>query len=211
MDGHSWRIEFFAVSNDSNAVSVEVKPACGTPAGALEAGFWFWQAQAQDRICVRLQFVPGTKIGVGIWWNRDDGNADIQLIFGLHARFVELGSLRGNGYNAPGLHQSGFGTLAVNVAVQALQSACAPELRVEGVLSNTDEIDLVEAERLRLEANRRAFWRRFGLDVVRRGTPEFDYLRGQVGDLHAVAHGLVAGQFARFVSLDQFERRPAAG
>jgi hypothetical protein len=176
----------------------------------LEPGVRYWQAQAQDRIRVRLLFVRSAKIEVDIWWNRDDGNADIQLIFGLYAGSVELGSLRGNGFNAPGFHQSGFGTLAVNVAVQALQLACASELRVAGVLSNTDEIDLAEAERLRLEANRRVFWRRFGLDVVRRGTPGFDYLHGRVGDLRPVTHGLVAGQFARFICLDQFECKPKA-
>lgn len=169
-------------------------------------GTWFWEARARDHLRVRLQFAPGAKIEVDIWWNRSEGHADVQLIFGLYADSVELGCLRGNGFNAPALHQAGFGTLAVNVAIQALQEGCAPEVRVEGVLSNTDETGLPAAERSRLEANRRAFWRRFGLGVVRRGVPPLDYLQGHVRDLRTVEHGMVAGQFPRCVALGEFTR-----
>jgi hypothetical protein len=172
----------------------------------LSAGVWIWQAQAQDRIRVRLHVSPGTKIDVGIWWNREAGPADVRLIFGLYPGAVELGSLSGNGFNAPGLHRSGFGTLAVNVAVQALQARCAPQLPVRGVLSNTDEDSLPAQERARLDENRAAFWRRFGLEVVRRGDPPLDYLEGRVACLRTVENGLVAGQFERCVRLDQFVR-----
>jgi hypothetical protein len=200
-----------AVNPDLGFAAVNGTPLEATPgrgAFRLAPGIWLWQGEARDRMRVRLQFAPGAKIEVDIWWNRADGNADIQLIFGLYARSVELGCLQGNGFNAPGLHRAGFGTLAVNVAVQALQSACDPALRVEGVLSNTDEIGLPEDERLRLEANRRAFWRRFGLGVVRRGAPgsEYDYLQGRVADLHTVNHGTIGGQFARCIPLEAFAR-----
>jgi hypothetical protein len=173
---------------------------------AFAPGAWAWQADSRDHLRVRLQFTPGVKIEVGIWWNRDGGHPDVQLIFGLYSGSVELGCLQGNGYNAPGLHQAGFGTLAVNVAIQALQRCCAPGLLVEGVLSNTDEIGLPAQERARLEENRRAFWRRFGLSVVQRGTPPLDYLHGHVRDLHTVDHGTVAGQFPRCIALQNFTR-----
>jgi len=173
---------------------------------ALAAGIWTWQDQARDRIRVRLHVSPGSKIDVGIWWNRDDGAADVRLIFGLYPGFVELGSLSGNGFDAPGRHRAGFGTLAVNVAVQALQARCPPHLPVRGVLSNTDEDGLPPEERARLDDSRAAFWRRFGLDVVRRGSPPLDYLEGRVAVLHTVPHGLVAGQFERCVGLDRFMR-----
>jgi hypothetical protein len=176
------------------------------PAFGLAPGSWTWRGQARDRVRVRLQYAPDSRIEVGIWWNRDDGHADIQLIFGIYPGCVELGCLQGNGFNAPGFHQVGFGTMAVNVAVQALRAVCSPEIPVTGVLSNTDEIGLAADECLRLEANRRAFWRRFGLDVVRYGDPQYDYLRGHVGDLHTVDHGQVAGQFTRCVPLAQFRR-----
>lgn len=191
---------------ERDAPLAELERFPGNSSAAPRPSVWIWRARAQDRVRVRLQYVPGAKIEVGIWWNRDGGLADVQLIFGLYPRSVELGCLQGNGFNAPGFHRAGFGTLAVNVAVQALLATCKAELPVQGVLSNTDEIGLPEAECLRLEANRRAFWRRFGLDVVRCGEPGLDYLRGRVGDLKTVTHGQVAGQFARCVPLAEFER-----
>jgi hypothetical protein len=171
----------------------------------LEAGTLHWERDAGDRMRVRLQYVPASRIEVGIWWNRASGHPDVQLIFGMYAGYVELGCLRGNGYDRPALHRAGFGTLSVNVAVQALRGACAPGMPVDGVLSNTDEIDLPAPERLRLEANRRAFWRRFGLDIVQRGDPALDFLRGRVADLRTVEYGQVAGQFPRYIDLADFQ------
>jgi hypothetical protein len=194
------------MSTDGNASVEEGERFPGDPAAALTPGVWSWRGQVQDRLFLRLHFVPGAKIEVGIWWNRDGGHADVQLIFGLYPGSIELGSLKGNGFNAPGFHRAGFGTVAVNIAVQALQAVCPSKMLVEGVLSTTDEIGLPAQECERLEANRRAFWRRFGLDVVRHGSPELDYLYGHVSDLHTVTTGEVAGQFARCIPLDQFER-----
>jgi hypothetical protein len=184
-------------------------PATGPAAAApfdLAPGPWHWRVQSHDRLSVRLLIAPERRIAVDLWWNREGGAPDIQLAFGLYGSKVELGCLRGNGFDAPGLHRAGFGTLAVNVAIQALQAHCAAQLPVEGVLSNTDEIGLPESQRLPLEESRRAFWRRFGLKVVQRGQPALDYLQGQVGDLHVVRGGLVAGQFSRCPDLKEFER-----
>jgi len=167
-------------------------------------GSRYWSARAQDRICVRLQFIPASKIDVALWWNHRDGNPDVQLTFGLYDGSVELGMLVGNGFDAPALHRRGFGTLLVNTAVQALKSVCAPSERVHGLLSNTAEHELPAERRLALEANRRAFWRRFGLDVVALGDPPLDYLRGDVGGLVEVRSGSVAGAFPRYVPLAEF-------
>ncbi len=172
----------------------------------LTPGAWYWHGQAQDRVCVRLLIHPESRIDVGIWWNRNSGPADVHLLFGLYRDSVELGCLTGNGFNAPGFHRLGFGTFVVNIAVQALQALRVAPTIVEGVLSNTDEFGLEPEERLRLEANRRAFWRRFGLDVVADGDPPLDYLRGHVGEMRVVDSGTVAGQFPRLVPLHEFSQ-----
>ncbi|HYA66991.1 MAG TPA: hypothetical protein VEE84_09885 [Burkholderiaceae bacterium] len=182
----------------------------GAPPLALAPGAWYWQAQAKDRIWVRLLFVPKSKLEVDIWWNRPARHPDVQLVFGLYGDAVEFGSLTGNGFNAPAFHRLGFGTFAVNIAIQALKANFAASLSVVGVLSNTDEEQLSAEERLRLEANRRAFWRRFGLDVATRGDPPLDYLHGRVGALHVVTTGTLAGEFPRCISLRDFvPDRPA--
>jgi len=196
--------------SDESSIA-EISASDGARPDALAPGAWFWQAQARDRVWVRLLLVPGSKIDVGIWWNRLARNADVQLVFGLYGDSVELGCLTGNGFDAPGFHRLGFGTFAVNIAVQALQAACPPSVAVAGVLSNTTEAGLALEQRAPLEANRRAFWRRFGLEVVTRGEPPLDYLRGRVGALHVVATGTVAGQFPRCIALREFVRERPAG
>jgi hypothetical protein len=174
------------------------------PAAGLEPGTLWWQAQARDRMVARLVFVPDSRIDVAIWWNRAGRRPDIQLVFGLYGGSVELGSLKGNGFDAPDLHRRGFGTFAVNVAVQALQRTCPGGMLVHGVLSNTAEAGLPLTERLPLEAGRRVFWRRFGLDVVIHGMPPLDYLRGRVGDMRTAPGSMIAAQFARSVALQDF-------
>ncbi len=177
----------------------------------LLPGSRYWESRSENRICVRLVFVPAGKIDVALWWNRSGGNPDVQLIFGLYHESVELGMLVGNGFDAPGLHRRGFGTLLVNTAVQALKSVCAPHERVHGLLSNTAEYQLPAERRLTLEANRRAFWRRFGLDVVTLGDPPLDYLHGDVAGLREVPGGAVAGEFPRYVELSAFSIGPPEG
>jgi hypothetical protein len=163
-----------------------------------------WHATLRDRLHARLLVAPRDRIQVDLWWNNDSARSDVQLVFGLYRDSIELGCLTGNGFDRPQLHRAGFGTLAVNIAIQALREVCPDDLHVQGVLSNTAEAVLDDATRTRLEANRRAFWRRFGLDVVRAGDPPLDYLRGRVGDLHTVASGTLAGQFPRCVPLQDF-------
>lgn len=198
------------MSTDALTAVARAPRVRGAPSLALAPGARYWQAEAKDRIWVRLLFVPDRKIEVDIWWNRPGRYPDVQLVFGLYGGPVELGCLTGNGFDTPELHRLGFGTFAVNVAVQALKIGFAPSLLVHGVLSNTAEAQLPADERLRLEANRRAFWRRFGLDVVSRGDPPLDYLQGTVGKLRVVPTGRVAGQFPRCISLSEFvSERPA--
>jgi len=174
----------------------------------LAPGSHYWKAQAKDQIWVRLQFVPQRKMEVDIWWNRLGHHPDVQLQFGLYDDFVELGCLTGNGFDNPQLQGIGFGTFAVNIAVQALKACYPPHFKVQGLLSNTAEAGLEPARRLHLEANRRAFWRRFGLGVITREDPPLDFLAGQVGHLQVVPTGLLAGQFPRYVPLDEFVRDP---
>jgi len=174
----------------------------------LAPGSHYWHAQAQDRVWVRLQFIPQRKIEVDICWNRLGQRPDVQLLFGLYNDFVELGCLTGNGFDTPHLQGIGFGTFAVNIAVQALKACYPPSFKVQGLLSNTAEAGLEPAQRLALEANRRAFWRRFGLGVITREVPPLDFLAGQVGHLQVVATGLLAGQFPRCIPLSEFVRDP---
>ncbi len=168
-------------------------------------------AQDKDRIWVGLVFVPESRIEADVGWNRTGGRPDVQLIFGLYGGSVEFGSLTGNGFDAPGFHRLGFGTFVVNIAVQALKAALPHTRIVHGVLSNTAEADLAEPDRLRHEADRRAFWRRFGLEVVSRGDPPIDYLQGSVGRLSIVPTGMLGGQFARGISRKDFVKQRPAG
>jgi len=79
------------------------------------------------------------------------------------------------------------------------------------VLSNTAETALPAIQQQVLEGNRREFWRRFGLEVVTRGSPSLDYLRGRVESLRLVRNGLMAGQFPRCVPLGDFSRARPQG
>jgi len=186
-------------------------PAAAAPAPAslplrLAPGASYWRGMAQDEITVRLLLVPRSRIQVDLWWNRRGGESDVQHVIALYGDSVEMGSLTGNGFDAPRFHRLGFGTLAVNVGIQAVQAACAPRVMVHGVLFNTAEESLPPERQHCLAQARRNFWCRFGLDVVARGSPPLDYLRGTVGGLRPVMHGLLAGQFARCVPLDTFGR-----
>ena len=192
-------------------------PGAGAPAqgrqGAAggEPGAWYWQVRARDMLTARVLVAPRNRIAVDLWWNRCGGNADVQLVFGLYEDAVEFGSLTGNGFDAPQFHRAGFGTLAMNIGVRALRVACAPEMAVHGVLSNTAEESLPRAQREPLEHARRAYWRRFGLEVHAHGEPPLDYLRGSVADLRVVPQGRVAGQFARDPDLAAFTALAPAG
>jgi len=174
-------------------------------------GALYWRGQARDELTIRLLVAPRSRVAVDLWWNRRGGLADVQLVFGIYGDAVEFGLLSGNGFDAPHLHRAGFGTLAVNIGVQALQSVCDPSTGVHGVLSNTAEDSLPTARREPLEAARRAFWRRFGLDVAAHGSPPLDYLRGTVGALRVVPNGMIAGQFPRDLDLQEFVATPPAG
>ncbi len=177
----------------------------------LAPGAWYWSCRDEDALVARVLLVPRSRIQVDLWWNRQGGDADVTLVCGLYGESVEMGALSGNGFDAPRFHRLGFGTLAVNLGLQAVQAVCAPSVLVHGVLSNTAEESLPPERQSALAEGRRAFWRRFGLDVVSRGSPPLDYLRGTVGGLRLVMHGLLAGRFARSVPLDAFERTRPAG
>lgn len=172
----------------------------------LAPGASYWRSLDHEEITIRLLLVPRSRIQVDLWWDRRGGEADVQLVVALYGESVEFGSLTGNGFDAPRFHQQGFGTMVVNVGIQAVQTICAPSVAVHGVLSNTVEERLPTEQQRVLAQARRAFWQRFGLAVVPRGTPPLDYLQGRVGGLQMVTHGLLAGRFARSVPLDAFGR-----
>lgn len=198
------------MSTGSNPTPAGTAPRSASPSQAvLKPGSHHWHAHAQDQIWVRLQFIPQSKLEVDIWWNQQGRHPDVQLQFGLYNDFVELGCLNGNGFDRPHLQGKGFGTFAVNIAVQALQACYPPHFKVQGLLSNTAEAELAPERRRELEGNRRAFWRRFGLGVLTRDDPPLDFLAGQVGHLQVVRDGLLAGQFPRCVSLAEFGPQPA--
>ena len=88
------------------------------------------QAREHDLLTVRLTVVPFSRIAVDLWWNRVGGPADVQAQFGLYETSIELGSLRGNGFDAPEFHRRGFGTFAINTAVQALKASVPPALSI---------------------------------------------------------------------------------
>jgi hypothetical protein len=175
-------------------------------ASALRPGQYSWGALANDRLWVSLIFIPDQKIQVDLWWNTVIGTPAVTLCFGLYAHSVEFGELSGNGFNRPQFHQKGFGTLAVNTAIQALQLICPPTSRIEGLLSNTEEDGLPSDDRNRLAEERCIFWSRFGVALIAQGPLNDIYLCGTVGALATLPSGQVAQQFPRFVSLASFSR-----
>ena len=172
----------------------------------LRPGEYFWGARAKDRLWVSLIFIPDQKIQVDLWWNTLIGAPVVTLCFGLYPHSVEFGELSGNGFNRPQFHQKGFGTLAVNTAIQALQLICSPNTRIEGLLSNTEEDGLPTEERNKLAEERRIFWSRFGVHLIAQGPLNDIYLCGTVGALATLRSGQVAHQFPRFVPLASFSR-----
>jgi hypothetical protein len=175
-------------------------------APALRPGQYFWGALAKDRLWVSLIFIPDQKIQVDLWFNTLIGAPVVTLCFGLYPHSVEFGELLGNGFDRPQFHQKGFGTLAVNTAIQALQLICSPNTRIEGLLSNTEEDKLPAEERNRLAGERRIFWSRFGVRLIAQGPLDDIYLCGTVGALATLRSGQVAHQFPRFVPLARFSR-----
>ncbi|MBV8501868.1 MAG: hypothetical protein JO006_09125 [Paucibacter sp.] len=170
----------------------------------LRPGAYRWE-RLEDPYCrINLLFVPDQVLEVAIACH-PTGRHDIRLSFGLCHQAVEFGELVGNGFDRPALHRKGFGTLAVNVAIQALRMTCPPSAPVEGFLSNVDEDVLPLEERQRLAVNRRAFWRRFGVSVItdRMG---MDRLDGTVGQLRLVESGAIEGLGSRIVPLSAFQR-----
>jgi len=171
-------------------------------AQALRPGQYVWEHSGTPPIRIHLLFVPCQVVEVRIAVHRAQGH-DIRLSFGLCHDTVEFGELVGNGFDRPALHRKGYGTLAVNVALQAIQSICPPCTRIKGVLSNVDEAHLPLDQRHTLAENRRAFWRRFGVSVITNWEGA-DHLDGAVGDLRIVPGGTVGSLDGRVVPLSEF-------
>jgi hypothetical protein len=163
-----------------------------------------WFGGRGDRLAIRFCFRPKEKLDIGLWWNSEARQPDVRLICGLYPDWVEFGSLLGNGFDQPALQGRGFGTLAVNLAVEGLQALCPAQMRAEGLLSNVAEHDLDGAQRRQLESNRRAFWQRFGFRAERDDAEQFEYIVARVGDLRRADRGTVGGVFARSLSLRDF-------
>lgn len=193
---------FAMTRNSSTTTAPKALPDCLGIGPALQPGQYVWQHAGPPWIRICLLFVPSQVLEVKIAVQRAQGY-DIRLSFGMCHDTVEFGELVGNGFDRPDLHRKGFGTLAVNIALQAIRSICPPAMRIEGLLSNVDEVGLPLAERNRLAANRRAFWRRFGVSVITNRQGE-DHLDGAVGDLRIVRGGTVGGLGARVVPLSAF-------
>lgn len=169
-------------------------------------GTYFWRAQAKDSIVVRVIFAPNCKIEVGIWWNNASKFPDVRLYVGLYKNSVEFGELTGSGFDSP-LHQKGFGTLAVNTAIQVLQQVYPSGFRVEGTLLYTQESDLNEERQQELANLRRAFWTKFGLKTILAGIDNTQiFMRGVIGKLNTQQTGIIYHQFPRFVPLQWLEQ-----
>jgi GNAT superfamily N-acetyltransferase len=170
----------------------------------LKPGRYQWQSQGEHPMMLRLLFLPNELLQVDLWWGPSQGAANVTLAFGLYNHSVEFGELLGNGFDDPEHHRKGFGTLAVNTAIQAIQAIYLPHARIEGILSNVAEQTLPAEEQARLTSNRREFWRRFGLNVIE-GDEGIDELHGLVSGLKCVRHGLIAGELPRLVPLQAFQ------
>ena len=171
---------------------------------SLQPGIYYWRAQERDNIVLRIVFVPNCKIEVDLWWNNVGEIPNVRLYVQLNRSSVEFGALTGNGFDSP-LHQQGFGTLAVNTAIQVLQDACPSTFKVEGILQYLNEDALDDLQRHELARRRRTFWKNFGMNTLRsRDDSQFEYLSGSVGKLKLHKNGTIHDQFSRFVPLNQF-------
>lgn len=163
----------------------------------MNAGCYSWEGGTNDQVRVRLDFQPGYKLDVDVWWKSKDATPCMRLWVPLQHQSARFGDLTGNGYGSK-LHRQGFGTFAVNLAVQVLQKTYEPDAPVSGILSNpSDPTD----QKARLEHARRMFWSQFGLTV---SSGHYEQLAGTVGGLRCVHEGLVAGQFSRYLDLCNF-------
>ena len=171
---------------------------------SLQPGVYFLRAQERDSIVLRMVFVPHCKIVVDLWWNNFGANPDVRLYVQLNRSSVEFGALTGNGFDSP-LHQQGFGTLAVNTAIQVLQDTYPSTFAVEGVLQYLNEDALDDLQRHELARLRRTFWNNFGMNTLPASDDsQFEYLSGSVGKLKLQENGTIHDQFSRFVPLSQF-------
>src|SRR5579862_9009261 len=99
-------------------------PFAAELAAAPMVGVRTWQAHARDHLRARLIVSPRDRIQVDLWWNNESAKSDVQLVFGIYRHSVELGALTGNGFDRPQMHRAGFGTFAVNIAIEALREVC---------------------------------------------------------------------------------------
>jgi len=163
----------------------------------MNTACYCWESGTNDPVRVRLDFQPGYKLDVDVWWRSKEASPSLRLWVQLQHQSARFGDLTGNGHGSR-LHRKGFGTFAVNVAVQVLQAIYDGDAPVTGMLSNpSDPTD----QKARLEIARRMFWSQFGLTV---SPGHYEQLVGTVGGLRCVHEGLVAGQFSRYLDLCKF-------
>lgn len=169
----------------------------------MQTGNYHWKHSGCDQVDVQIRYLPTHKLEVAVWWNHNQPKENMLLWITLADDSVKFSDLIGNGYGTT-LHRKGIGTFVVNLAIQVLQLTYEPATPIGGILSNPNEDGLPTEKRLMLEESRQIFWSRFGLKVKQADGEQFAHNSGTVGNLNAIEQGMVAGQFPRYLPLEDF-------
>lgn len=125
----------------------------------------------------------------------------VKLLLKYGDRYTHFEDILGNNYES-GIQGKGFGTLLVNVAIQALREKLPTDAEVTGQMSDVG--DPQEPTLLEICRSRRAkFWESFGFRILP-GEWGFQKIRAKLSDLKEKRDGLVMGNHPRFLPLTEF-------
>lgn len=172
----------------------------------------------KTRILIRPRKVGSSRC-LDIHLDTDYPNAKprVTLLLDLYAGRVRVTDLRSNGFQS-GLQNGGYGTLAVNIALQSLRryycldpgvpdSTHNPTL--SGSVSSTGDPD-EEPHRSECWQRRNHFWSRFGFKLNDPSVSDTG-MQASLADLHEIVSGTTANGTPRWVSIELFwprDKRP---
>lgn len=158
---------------------------------------YFWKHHGKHPIQVTA-FIPNNgQLRVEILHNISSAQPKVKLQIDVLTNGVIFRDLTGNGIQN-GTNRKGFGTFAVNTAIQLLKRHCTSNLSISGHIFHTEDGSRSEIEQAIIDGRRR-FWSRFG--PIAQG----DTISGTIKNLELYQAGLVVGEFSVFIPIDQFK------
>ena len=163
-----------------------------------------WSPHGGSDLRVELKHTPEMHADVRVWLDGHGRAEPVLLTVDSRSDYVAFRDLVCNGFGSE-KQGIGLGTLAVNTAIQALKRYYPANAPVRGYLSNPPEDRLPRDHRVNLEEARRAFWRRFGMEIAAGDAEGKEYIVSTVGQLTCIERGTVAGLYPRYVPLEDFK------